>query len=88
MNSTSAIQRELPGKMILELGYVGRIIRNEYQAIDLDSVPWMMTMGGQSFASRLRQSLLRDYRRTIDTASGLFRDGSWRSYLHFLQSGE
>jgi hypothetical protein len=46
-----SIQRELPGKMILELGYVGRIIRNEYQAIDLDSVPWMMTMGGQSFAS-------------------------------------
>ena len=46
-----SIQRELPGKMLLEMGYVGRVIRNEYQAIDLDSVPWMMTMGGQSFAS-------------------------------------
>jgi len=46
-----SIQRELPGKMLLELGYVGRIIRNEYQAVDLDSVPWMMTMGGQSFAN-------------------------------------
>jgi len=46
-----SIQRELPSRMILELGYVGRIIRNEYQAIDLDSVPWMMTMGGQSFAN-------------------------------------
>src|SRR5262249_30254655 len=29
----------------------GKLIRNELQNIDLDSVPFMMTLGGQSFAN-------------------------------------
>jgi hypothetical protein len=46
------IQRELvPRKVILEVGYIGRRIRNEYQAIDLDAVPYMTTLGGQTFAN-------------------------------------
>src|SRR5215467_10976007 len=45
------IQREIiPRKMIIEVGYIGRRIRNEYQAINLDAVPYMTTLGGQSFA--------------------------------------
>jgi hypothetical protein len=35
----------------LEVGYVGRILRNEYQAIDLSSVPFMTTLGGETFAN-------------------------------------
>jgi hypothetical protein len=33
------IQRELPGSMLLELGYVGRFARNLYQNVNLNSAP-------------------------------------------------
>ena len=45
------VQRELSPKMMLEVGYIGRILRNEYQAIDLSSVPFMTTLGGETFAN-------------------------------------
>ena len=43
------IQRELPGKSILEVGYIFRRIRNEYQPLDLTAVPFMLSQGGQQF---------------------------------------
>lgn len=49
-NFTLSIQRELNSKAMFELGYIGRLIRNEWQEIDIDSVPYMTTLGGQSFA--------------------------------------
>lgn len=45
-----SIQRQLKGDMILELGYVGRWAKHLYQGIDLNDVPWMMNVGGQTFA--------------------------------------
>src|SRR5262245_44407768 len=46
------IQRELvPRKVILEVGYIGRRIRNEYQSINIDAVPHMTTLNGQAFSS-------------------------------------
>ncbi|HEX4169828.1 MAG TPA: carboxypeptidase-like regulatory domain-containing protein [Bryobacteraceae bacterium] len=45
------IQRQLSNKLSFELGYIGRIIRNEFQLINLDAVPTMMTLNGQSFAN-------------------------------------
>jgi hypothetical protein len=44
------LQRELPGKSRLEIGYVGHTARNIYQGIDLNQVPFFMTAGGQTFA--------------------------------------
>ena len=44
------IQRELPGKSRVEVGYVGHTARNIYQGIDLNQVPFFMVAGGQSFA--------------------------------------
>lgn len=45
------IQRELVSrKVVLELGYIGRRIGNELQQIDLDAVPYMLTLNGQSFS--------------------------------------
>ncbi len=44
------IQRQLGNKFILELGYIGRRITHEYQPININAVPYMMTLGGQSFA--------------------------------------
>jgi len=34
-----SVQRELPGKMLLEVGYVGRIARNLFLNIDLNNIP-------------------------------------------------
>jgi len=43
------VQRQLTPKMLLELGYIGRRITHEYQPINLNAVPYMMTLGGQQF---------------------------------------
>jgi len=47
---TVTVARQLNNKMSLEAGYIGRIIRNEYLPINLNAVPYMMTLGGQTFA--------------------------------------
>jgi hypothetical protein len=44
------IQRQLGNKFLLELGYIGRRITHEYQPININTVPYMMTKGGQTFA--------------------------------------
>jgi hypothetical protein len=46
------IQRELPGKMILEFGYIGRMGRNLYQSLNLNQVPYNFKdpVSGQTFA--------------------------------------
>ncbi len=49
-NFTFSIQRELTNKMTFELGYIGRIIKNEEMEVNLDAVPTMTTLNGQSFA--------------------------------------
>ena len=54
-NVTITVQRQIPKRMTLEVGYVGRIIRNEMLARNLDAVPYMTTLGGQSFADAYRQ---------------------------------
>ena len=57
-NFNVAIQREVNAKTTLEVGYIGRIIRNEYTEINLDAVPTMMTLGGQSFRPGVLPGLL------------------------------
>ena len=49
-NFSFSIQRELRSNMMLDVGYIGRIIRNEMQELNLDDVPYMTTLNGQSFA--------------------------------------
>ena len=44
------IQRQLTNKVTMELGYIGRLIHHEYQPLNVNAVPHMMTLGGQSFA--------------------------------------
>ncbi len=45
------IQRELvPRKVVVELGYIGRVSNHDWQQIDLDAVPYMTTLNGQSFS--------------------------------------
>ena len=43
------VQRQLTHRVTLEFGYIGRRITHEYQPINLNAVPYMMTLGGQQF---------------------------------------
>src|SRR6266446_8195878 len=45
------IQRQISRKISFEAGYMGKRSRNIFEEIDIDAVPYMMTLGGQSFAS-------------------------------------
>ncbi len=45
------IQRQLTNKILLEVGYIGRRITHEYQPININAVPYMMTKGGQKFSA-------------------------------------
>jgi hypothetical protein len=45
------IQRELSSHLSFEVGYIGRILRNEFQETNVDAVPFMTTLNGQSFAN-------------------------------------
>jgi hypothetical protein len=46
-----SIQRQLSRKVTMDLGYIGRIDKNDFQELDLNAIPTMLTLGGQSFAS-------------------------------------
>jgi hypothetical protein len=46
-----SIQHQFANRLTLEVGGISRWIHNEYQPINLNAVPYMMTLGGQSFAN-------------------------------------
>ncbi len=54
-NFTLTVQRELSHSITLEAGYIGKILRNEYMLQNLDSVPYMTTLGGETFAQAYAQ---------------------------------
>jgi hypothetical protein len=54
-NFTLTVQREINSRVSLEVGYIGKILRNEYMLMNLDAVPYMSTLGGQSFAQSFSQ---------------------------------
>ena len=43
------VQRQINSKMSIEVGYVGRHMTHEFQPININAVPYMMTLGGQRF---------------------------------------
>ena len=49
-NFTVSIQREIKRGVLFEIGYIGRDITHEWMQRDLNAVPTMMTLGGESFA--------------------------------------
>ncbi len=44
------IQRQLTRKALIEVGYIGRLIHHEYQPVNLNAVPYMLSGGTQNFA--------------------------------------
>ncbi len=53
------IQRQLRRRVTMELGYIGRRITHEYQPVELNPVPYMMTLGGQQFKQAYSNILLQ-----------------------------
>ncbi len=43
------VQRQLGNKLTVEVGYLGRVMTHEFQPVNINSVPYMMTLGGQRF---------------------------------------
>ena len=56
---TLTFARQLNNHLSMEVGYIGRIIGNEYMGINLNAVPYMMTKGGQTFAKAYANLLLQ-----------------------------
>jgi hypothetical protein len=44
------IQHEMPGQSVLEIGYIGRHESNMYNPLEINGVPWMMTLNNQTYA--------------------------------------
>jgi Carboxypeptidase regulatory-like domain len=53
------IQRQINSKIMVEFGYIGRKITHEFQPININAVPYMMTLGGQSFANAYGQMVMQ-----------------------------
>jgi hypothetical protein len=56
-------QRELPGNMLLEVGYVGNYAKKLYQGYASQQVPYMYTLGGQTFSkawSNIAQAIIKN----------------------------
>ena len=44
-----SLQHQMTRNVMVELGYIGRHITHEYQPININAVPYMMTINGQRF---------------------------------------
>src|SRR5579863_5223717 len=53
------VQRQVGRNVTMELGYIGRRITHEYQPVNLNAVPYMTTLGGQSFAQAYKNVVLQ-----------------------------
>jgi hypothetical protein len=53
------VQRQLTRKVTMEMGYIGRKITHEYQPVNLNAVPYMMTLGGQQFSQAYANVVLQ-----------------------------
>src|SRR6185437_13332707 len=66
---TFSIQHQFGPKILVEGGYIGRILRNEVQYYSLTNVPYMMTQGGQTFANAWAATMLQtNYGSGVNTA--------------------
>ena len=55
---TLTFARQLNNHVSMEIGYIGRLIHNEYLPINLNAVPYMMTKGGQTFAKAYANTVI------------------------------
>ncbi|WP_182276418.1 carboxypeptidase-like regulatory domain-containing protein [Granulicella sp. 5B5] len=46
-----SVQRQINRHMLVEVGYIGRIVHHEFMQLNPNVVPYMLSLGGQSFES-------------------------------------
>jgi len=56
---TLTFQHQLSRQVSMEMGYIGRLIQHEYLPINVNAVPYMMTLGGQQFAKAYANLVLQ-----------------------------
>lgn len=64
------IQRQLNNRMSIEVGYIGRHTTHEFQPVNMNTVPYMMTLGGQRFDNAYGQMVLQYCGGTASMAGG------------------
>src|ERR1051326_5934793 len=52
------IHRQISRKISFEAGYMGKRAKNIFEEVDIDAVPYMMTLGGQTFANAFKNLYL------------------------------
>lgn len=57
----------------MELGYIGRRITHEYQPVELNPVPYMMTLGGQTFANAYKNTVCNTVAASLDWQEAVVR---------------
>jgi hypothetical protein len=72
-----SIQRELPGRLLLEVGYVGKWSRDLYQNVELNHVPYMFKAGGQSLATAWDALAAQVRQPGFDPAVSPVQDQQW-----------
>jgi len=63
-----SIQRQLKNNMIVEVGYVGVFGSDLFQGIEMNAVPWMTKLGGQTFAQAYAALWTQLYKGTATNA--------------------
>ncbi len=53
------VQKQLNRRITMELGYIYRRITHEYEPVELNPVPYMMTLGGQQFKNAYANTVLQ-----------------------------
>ena len=46
-----SIQRQINRKMLVEVGYIGRVVHHEYIQLNPNQIPYNMSLGGQTFVN-------------------------------------
>ena len=67
---TLTFARQLTNKLNLEVGYIGRLIHNEFMGVNLNAVPYMMTKGSQTFAKAYANTVIGYCGGVQDLAGG------------------
>ncbi len=83
---TLTIQHQFGPKILAEGGYIGRKISHEIEYYSLTSVPYMMTLGGQSFANAWKNIMVATNYGTNVPSPTLKGGGANPAYFAYLDS--
>lgn len=83
---TVSVQHQFGPKILAEAGYIGRKISHEVQYYSFTSVPYMMTLGGQSFANAWKNIMVSTNYGTNVPSPTLKGGAANPAYLAYLNS--